>query len=172
MITKSCCRNLQSNRHSPKVLLNDSHLTAPSSKSVRVYGLPNRSAKFRKMNPKGKDSKVMRCRQCDFTNHFIRGCPQAHRAALVNLVLNGTLEVDEHPDELSTNQVMDIFQQQIDEVWLSITKNLSVDKHNTDPNQPPDPEISEIFFVNLKRVSDQHEFLKKRTNSQISNNQL
>lgn len=69
-----------------------------------------------KMNSRGKDGKVMRCRQWDSTNHFARNCPQAHRAELVNLVQNGTIEVVEHPDELSINQIMDICQQQNDEV--------------------------------------------------------
>ncbi len=58
----------------------------------------------------------MLCRQCGSDDHFIRDCDKAQKAALVNMVLDGSLPIGKDPDDLSVNEILDIFQDQPDDI--------------------------------------------------------
>ena len=105
--SKGCCTS-----HSTYTALisENNQLSERPNVSGRKYALPKRTIKFRKTNPVSENGKFMLCGQCGSPEHLIRDFLKAKRAALVSIVLDGSLEIGEIPTDLSTDEIMDVYQ--------------------------------------------------------------
>ena len=67
------------------------------------------------MNPRDRNGNIMTYRACDSIWHFIKDCDKILKADLVNLVLE--LPMIDDAQSLSTDEILDKFQDLPDEVW-------------------------------------------------------
>ncbi len=59
-----------------------------------------------------------------FPEHFIRYCIYARLTALVNIVYDGTIYYEGNPNDLSINDIINVYQKQSDEVRPLIIHDL------------------------------------------------
>ena len=103
----------------------------------------------------------MLCSQCGSPEHLIRDFLTAKRAALVSIVLDGSLEIVEIPTDLSINEMSDVYQNHPDDMWIAISEKIENTEENTDLNTS----VSPMMYNKLKQVSNQREYFKD-TNTQ------
>ncbi len=105
----------------------------------------------------------MLCRGCNSDSHLIRHCPTLRKADLVNY----TLQTGEVATTLTVNQLLDTAQDLPDEVWQSISEQIS-EPHmqnspfdDLEPPESPKDAISHAMFTRLASWADQHDILRE-----------
>ena len=156
VMTSKCSNQCCTSHNTSTALISENQLSIRPNMFGRNCALPNRTIKFRKTNPVGKNGKVVLCRECGSPENFIRDCPVAKRAALVNIALDGSLDIGESPTDLHINKILDVYQNQQDDVWMAISEKMENTNENTDQTTSTSPTI----YTQLKKLSYQHEYFK------------
>ena len=135
------------------------------ARAGRRYGVDNRTVKYAKKNPIGRDGTRLLCRECNSDTHLIKECPRAKKPSLIAFAMD--LCADAY--DLPPNDLFDIIQDLPDSVWYSLPSEIRISKNveelATDTADAVENDSidkpSQIMYSRLASWSEEHLFDRK-----------